>query len=117
MYGENDNERGPKRGRPGPRGVGRAGARGLERRRPDAPRAQYGGMHDTHHWDGTPAQEMEHRRENYQTPGGPHPVDLPDEARAPHPAEAVYPEVPPIPIVDPTGAPQPPTPPRWRKKM
>ena len=114
MYGENENERSGRR--PGPRGQGRGRGRGrgLEGPRPTAP-PKFGGMHDTHHWDGTPSQQMEHRRENYQAPGGQHPVDTPDEPRAPHPAEAMYPPVPAIPVVDPAAAPNPPTPPRWRK--
>ena len=78
---ENEGTRGPggRRGeRPtgGFRGPGRGprpGDRGRERGIMDqyatgGKPAGYGGNHDTHTWDGTPSQQIEHRNDDYRAP-------------------------------------------------
>lgn len=119
MYGENENPGG--KGKGGPRGANRANPRGLERRRqnPGPKPTNYGGMHDTNHWDGTPSQQIEHRAEHYQPPGMQHPADEPvDDTPRVHPADEPAPPTVPSPMADVAiPVPNPPTPPRWRKKM
>ena len=127
MYNDNeqpDRQQGQRRS-PGPRGVNRANPRGVERRRqnpgPPANPAGFGGMHDTHQWNGTPSQQLEVNRDDYRDPRDKpadlHPADEPDVPREQHPA--MVPPSPMVPMVPVTPvdqmAPQPPTPPRWRK--